>query len=306
MQTAAAPCLRAAFSRVLCVAVLAALPPVARCTASAQCARQSVPEHAYLVPPLLTGFARCEWLCYEGYVRCSAARTAGMWAADGAYVALTPGLADECFKLPRHGAVLHARVAALVREGTDAASEAGLDRGAALAHHVTISNAVAQAFPGTGPCAFWMQNAINRDAVWPRLSGVFGVRQSLMPVPRPFYRQRVANAISSVPEPEDMLNSAFVEIDVLLYTQDVSETMSVQASKLRDALALALSTTDNVELLAISVPTGAWLSLSQAAPGLETFVAGCLALGIAWVMLGVLLAVGGGAMLRRVVCRCTP
>jgi len=306
MQHAAAPRFCAVFGRVLCVAMLAALAPVARCTASAQCAKQSVPEHAYLVPPLLTGFARCEWLCYEGFVRCSAARTAGVWAADGAYVALTPGLADECSELPRHGAVLHARVAALVREGTDAASAAALDRGAALAHHVTISGAVARAFPGTGPCAFWMQDASNRDAAWPRLSGVFGVRSSLMPVPRPFYRQRVANAVPSIPEPEDKLDSAYVELDVLLYTQDVSETMSAQASKLRDALASALSTTDNVELLAISVPTGAWLSIPRAAPGLEGYIAGVLALGIAWVMLGVLVAVCGGVVLRRVVCRCSP
>jgi hypothetical protein len=265
---------------------------------SAQCDSQNVPPHAYLVPPLLTGLSRCEWLCFSAFARCPVIRASGAYISKNA-----PTSVDECSALPHHGAVLHVRMAVLFDILTAENTRFAFDRAAGVAHYIEHSNAIPAQFPYSVPCSLWMQNPLNRNATWPRLVGVFDIRKQLLPVTRPHYREKVPN-IPTLPDQEDTYSGSYTELEILLYTHDVSLTMSEQASRLRDALAMSVAHVDSIQLLAIGLPTASWLSMPRQLASSETVIAAITGLGISWIMMGFLIAMCCVVFAQRVRCTC--
>jgi hypothetical protein len=179
------------------------------------------------------------------------------------------------------------------------------DRAAGVAQYIQHSDAIPKSFPYSVPCSLWIQDPQNRNATWPRLTGVFDIRKHLLPVPRPHYREKVHNVPTNT-ELEDTYSGSYTELEILLYTHDVSKTMSEQASRLRDALATSVAHVDGVQLLAISVPTASWLSVPHQLASSETVIAAITGLGISWIMVGFLTAMCCVIFAQRVRCTGAP
>jgi hypothetical protein len=252
--------LRARFMVVACFyCVLTQLMIVCVTANAAQCDNVYSPPNAFLVSPLLTGLASCEYLCSDSYVRCSVSRSLGSWSSVGLLLPREPRSNEICSLVPTTGGLLHLVGAAHYRVLTVENDKFAFNRAAGVEDVFLKSDEIANTFPQAKPCDFWMQDVRHANDTWPRLLATFGAANSLLPVSRPRYQEKDSKSVPLEPNKDDTYAASFVRFEMMLYTSEYDVSLSEQGSRFRDAVARTLQAADATELLALSRPRVDWL-----------------------------------------------